>query len=161
MHLELYFKNIKKGPNNIDPLIKIIMNNEEYHRCPVQNKILIKNNITDGNVKLEIDFYNKTNKDTVVNNVQEVISDMNFELDKIVIDNVDFENLKWQSFYESDKGKIEKCLFFGPKGKFVIEFEMPILKWFLKTQNQLRGDDPNWEEDYHYYLEACKILKQI
>lgn len=161
MNLELYFKKINKGPNNIDPLIKIIIDNEEQYRGAVQEKILVKNNINKGNVKLEIEFYNKSYTDTYVNDSKEIISDMNFELEKIVVDGIDFENLKWQSYYENNSSKIEKCLFFGPKGKFVIEFEIPVLQWFLKTQHQLKNHDPDWEEDYQYYIEACKILKKL
>ena len=28
---------------------------------------------------------------------------------------------------------IDSCLFFGPKGYWELEFDSPILKWFLKT----------------------------
>ena len=90
-----------------------------------------------------------------------IINDMNFEISKIIVDNIDFEDLIWNSTYVFKDQIIEKCLFFGPNGKFIINWKMPVLKWFLETQHQLKNNDPNWEEDYEYYIEACKILKQI
>ena len=161
MNLELYFKNINKGPNDIHPMIKIIINGQEEYDGTVQKKIAINKEIKNENVKLEINFYNKIYKDTKVDDLGKIINDMNFEISKIIVDNIDFEDLIWNSTYVFKDQIIEKCLFFGPNGKFIINWKMPVLKWFLETQHQLKNNDPNWEEDYEYYIEACKILKQI
>ena len=161
MNLELYFKNINKGPNDIDPMIRIIINGQEEYNGTVQKKIAINKEINNENVKLEINFYNKTYKDTKVDDVGKIINDMNFEISKIIVDDIDFEDLIWNSTYVFKDQTIEKCLFFGPNGKFIINWKMPVLKWYLETQHQLKNNDPHWEEDYEYYTEACKILKQI
>tara|TARA_R110000868_G_scaffold339579_1_gene600286 strand:+ start:1334 stop:1819 length:486 start_codon:yes stop_codon:yes gene_type:complete len=161
MNLELYFKNINKGPNDIDPMIKIIINGQEEYNGTVQKKIAINKEINNENVKLEINFYNKIYKDTKVDDVGKIINDMNFEISKIIVDTIDFEDLIWNSTYVFKDQTIEKCLFFGPNGKFIINWKMPVLKWYLETQHQLKNNDPNWEEDYEYYIEGCKILKQI
>ena len=161
MNLELYFKNINKGTNNIDPMIKIIINGEEQYQGIVQEKISINNKNNNENIRLEIDFYNKTYRDTKINKRGKIINDMNFEISKIIVDNVNFEDLIWNSTYIFKDQKIKKCLFFGPNGKFIIDWRMPVLKWYLETQHQLKNNDPNWEEDYQYYINSCNILKQI
>ena len=77
------------------------------------------------------------------------------------MDGIDLKHLIWESRYISQDDIIESCLFFGPKGHWEINFDSPILKWILRTNNDKNKNDPDWEEGYKYYEEACLKLKEI
>ena len=85
----------------------------------------------------------------------------NFELENITLDNHDIQDLIWKGQYVSKDNVIPSCLFFGPRGYFELHFEYPILKWILKTNHEDHNDDPTWEQDYNYYIEACQLLNKI
>jgi len=156
---EFYFKNI----NNIGakiPQIEIRLNDSTIYTGQVKNQIVTEA-MTMGQNKLEIAFVNKVNRDTIVNAHGDIVKDLNFELDRVVIDHRDIEHLIWDSHYRHAGGKIDGCLFFGPLGSFILEFETPVLKWMLKTNHEKNNNDPEWEEDYNYYTEAWnKIHKK-
>lgn len=157
MNLNIKFKNIQKGPRNIDPLIKIVLNDNCIYNGTVKN-VSIDCHVSCNN-KLQIFFVNKTNNDTGVDNTGKIISDMCFELEEVQVDLIEFEDLLWTGKYYTADTEIDGCLFFGPSGYYEINFETPILKWKLKTKHNLTGHDPNWEEDYNYYIQACNILE--
>lgn len=114
-----------------------------------------------GPVTLEIEHYGKQPDDTVVENGV-IVRDRSFELTNINVDGIEFNDLIWQSeFCATDGNVYPSCLFFGPNGKFVINFENPVLKWYLQQQHLKNNNDPLWEEDYNYYIDACKLLTQI
>lgn len=160
MQLELKFSDISRGPNNKDPEIAVMINDQELYKGAVINLTNLYANPQDLNL-LTIHFLNKSYNDTLSENGQ-IISDLNFNLASINIDNIEFQELIWESKYIADNGNVyPSCLFFGPPGKFEIEFEYPLLKWQLKTRHRLKNDDPNWEEDFNYYVKACKILNKI
>jgi hypothetical protein len=156
MTLNIKFKKINLGPRNIDPLIKLELNGHNIYYGKVLSEITQECKLLTTNT-LRIYFVNKTDLDTEVDNDQ-IINDMSFELDEIVIDNVKFGDLLWIGKYHSEHHVFDGCLFFGPKGYYEISFQSPVLKWQLKTQHESKGSDPTWEEDYNYYITACKIL---
>jgi hypothetical protein len=114
-----------------------------------------------GTTTLIIEHWGKKSEDTIVeNNV--IVRDRSFELDCIKIDGYDLEELKWDSNFHAKDGTVyPSCLFFGPNGCFVLEFEPPVLRWMLQTRHNKNNNDPHWEEDYNYYTEACRLLEQI
>lgn len=156
MNLNIKFKNIQTGPRNINPMIRVVLNDACVYDGVV-NDVDVECNVSNAN-KLQIFFVNKTNSDTEVNDAGKIISDMCFELEEVSADSIKFEDLLWSGKYKTADTEINGCLFFGPAGYYEINFEYPILKWKLKTKHNLTGNDPNWEEDYNYYIQACKIL---
>lgn len=156
MHIQFYFKNINCGPE-----CKILINEVEFYCGPVMPCIEF-NYSKLGLINLSIEFINKSPTDTIVDHFGNIVKDKSFELEKIVVDGYDLEELIWDSYYLTNNNQLYRsCLFFGPPGKFIIELSSPILPWLLKTRHEKYNNDPNWEEDYNYYIQACKILEQM
>jgi antitoxin component YwqK of YwqJK toxin-antitoxin module len=156
MQFVISFKNINQSPN-----CSIFCNNKSYYNGPVKENIEFDYH-ENGILLLEIAFTNKKPQDTVVDQSGNIISDKSFELEKIVIDGYDLNELIWESYYQADDGKIyNSCLFFGPPGKFIIILSNPILPWILETKHKKYNNDPNWQEDYNYYVEAKRLLTLI
>ena len=126
----------------------------------VEQRIKVDAETKSSNV-LRIFFENKKDNDTIVDEHNEIVQDLNFELEKIVIDGLDLKNLIWESRYVAGDNTIESCLFFGPKGYWEIEFDSPILKWWLKTNHNKNKNDPTWETDYNFYEKVCQKLNKI
>jgi len=156
MILKLKFKNIVDAPK-----CKILVNDLELYSGPVLSDFEYNYPHTDGKCLLVIEHWDKLPSDTIVQDGR-IVRDRSFELDKIVIDEYDIEELIWNSeFLAQDGQTYPSCLFFGPTGKFILNFYNPVLHWVLKTRHEKNNNDPNWEEDYNYYQQACKILKQM
>jgi hypothetical protein len=91
-----------------------------------------------------------------------IIADKNFTLKKVVIDEYDIEELIWTSiFVDVNNNLIPSCLFFGPNGTFTLEFGEPVLKWILKSRQEKNNNDPSWEEDYNYFVQACRLVEDL
>lgn len=157
MNINLTFDNINLGINNKIPEISIVVNNKNLYNGVVGSNINVVADSSDI-MCLQIHYTNKTDSDTVVDSNGSIVSDMNFTLESIVIDDINFEELIWNSSYITKDNVYPGCLFFGPSGYFEINFTSPVLPWLLKTRNDKNNNDPNWEEDYNYYVKACKIL---
>ena len=158
--LELKFKNINSSKNK-KPVVQVVLNETELVNDTVKPYFKIETAGTQENNILKIYFANKENSDTVLDKNNNIIEDLTFELEQIVIDGFDIKDLIWKSQYVTRTEKIQSCLFFGPYGYFEFKFDMPVLKWILKTNHEKHNNDPNWEEDYNYYTEAWKLLNQI
>ena len=159
--IELKFKNIN-AVNNKVPIVRVMVNDTELLHETVKTKMATPLTLHNQNKNvLRIYFANKEDSDTKLDSNQKIVQDLNFELEQIIIDGHDVKDLIWNSEYITSKEKIKSCLFFGPKGHFEFKFEIPILKWILKTNHEKHNNDPNWEEDYNYYTEAWKLLSQI
>lgn len=156
MKLKLQFKNIVDAPK-----CKILIGNSELYSGPVLENFEYAHDLADGQCSLVIEHWDKLPSDTIVQHGK-IVRDRSFEIDKIIIDNYDLEELIWNSeFLANDGQRYPSCLFFGPNGKFILNFHNPVLYWILKTRHEKNNNDPNWEEDYNYYQQACKILTQI
>jgi hypothetical protein len=160
MKLHFEFTDICLGANNKQPMIDIRLNDASLYAGPVIAEINCEANADEHNC-LEILFTNKQQADTVCDSDNKIIKDMNFTLGKIKIDDLDIEELIWQSRYLAGEQEYPGCLFFGPRGRFVLLFSSPVLKWILSCRHQMTQQDPNWEEDYNYYITACKILNNL
>lgn len=153
MKLQLHFKSIIDSPR-----CKIIVNDIELYNGVVNPAYsFVCDDARD--VHLRIEHYDKKNSETIVDPNGTIVRDRSFELERIIVDEYDFEHLIWKSFFQSASGEIyHSCLFFGPNGSFNINFRLPILEWLLETNNE--GDD-SWREDYEYYNRAMTIVKRI
>ena len=159
MKFEFKFKNIN-SVNNKEPICRIELNGNNVFSGEVKEHITVDTNTQSNNV-LRIFFENKQNKDTILNNEQQIIQDLNFELEQVIIDGIDLKHLIWQSKYVAHDNVIDSCLFFGPKGYWELIFDSPILKWFLRTNHNKDNNDPTWETDYNFYEKVCQKLNKI
>lgn len=159
MSFEFTFKNINSTDNK-KPTCRIELNGDNIFSGEVQEYVILDADTQDNNV-LRIFFENKEGKDTILDNQQQIIQDLNFELEKIIIDGTDLKHLIWQSKYVAKDTVIDSCLFFGPKGYWELAFDSPILKWFLKTNHDKNNNDPTWETDYNFYEKVCQKLSKI
>ena len=164
--IEVSFKDINTFNNKI-PRIEIVLNEQVIYRGIVEEYITVSKFLWKASLggsaetnNVRIYFTNKTDKDTQVNEHKDIVNDLNFTLEKIAIDGVDVEHLIWESNYVTDNETIPSCLFFGPKGYFDFNFKLPILKWFLKTNNDKNNKDPHWEQDYELYIRTLAWHKE-
>lgn len=142
------------------PMCQIAVNDQVLYRGVAQVNNEFELAIGPGPVALCITHWDKQPQDTVVEHGQ-IVRDRSFEIAKIKIDDLDLEELIWHSEFRADDGQVyPSCLFFGPNGTFVLNAELPILRWMLQTRHQINNNDPYWEQDYNYYIKACQILKQ-
>jgi hypothetical protein len=148
MSLEFKFKNINPV-NNKYPICRIELNGNDIFSGKVEQKIVLNADMQENNV-LRIFFENNRIK-----------QDLNFELEKLIIDGIDLQHLIWESRYVAKDSVIDSCLFFGPKGYWELTFDSPILKWFLRTNQNKNNDDPTWETDYNFYEKVCQKLNKI
>lgn len=155
MNIRLTFKNIVD-----DPTCRIYINQETLYEGIVLPNFNLATDV-EGIATLRIQFFNKQPQDTVVENGV-IIRDKSFELERVVLDEYDIQELIWQSKYQLDRGdNIDSCLFFGPNGSYLLDFHTPVLHWILESRHKANGEDPDWEQDFNYYQQACKILAQI
>ena len=159
MNLTLKFKNIQDC--NGLPNIRIVINDAVVFENTVCSLITIQCHPVDNKINLSIEHYGKDpSKDTVVVDGA-IVQDRSCELDTIEVDGYDLQELKWLSAYHCDDGTVlDKCLFFGKNGTWHIAFELPALKWILRTRHEINGNDPDWSEDYESYVRACRLLNK-
>lgn len=160
MQLELFFKNIVDV--NGMPEMSIKINEYELYRGLVVPHVALyyePNAFTP--LQLTIEFINKSPSDTITENGK-IVKDKSFELSHMLFDEHPIHELIWDSEYICTNNAVYKsCLFFGPAGKFVLNFYAPTLHWILKSLNEKRNDNPEWESDFIHYTKAWNILKQI
>jgi hypothetical protein len=159
MNLALKFKNIQDC--NGLPRIRIVINDAvvfENEVCPL---VMLQCHPVDNKINLSIEHYGKDpSKDTEVADGV-IVKDRSCELDTIEVDGYNLQELKWLSAYHCDDGSVlDKCLFFGKNGTWHIAFELPALKWILRTRHEINGNDPDWSEDYESYVRACRLLNK-
>jgi hypothetical protein len=160
MKLHFEFESINLGPHDKIPMIEIYVNDQCLYSGAVMPELTCHGNLAQENC-LCIAFTNKQDMDTVCDSENNIIKDMNFSLAKLSIDDQDLEELIWQGTYEAADRQYPGCLYFGPPGRFVLRFSSPVLRWILETRYKATKQDPNWEEDYNYYVNACKILNKL
>ena len=80
---------------NKAPACKIELNGNEIFAGDVQSEIILQAETEQSNT-LRIHFQNKTGADTILDDANNIIQDLSFELQKLVIDNVD---VKYKGIY--------------------------------------------------------------
>jgi len=154
------FININHGAGNKIPEIRIELNHCVCHSGSIQSRLIIAANIQQENL-LRIYLVNKVPSDTEVNEQNEIIGDMNFELANITAENITFDELLWNGRYVAGNDVYDSCLFFGPQGFYELTFQSPVLKHKLQQKFERGELDAHWQEDYNYYTDACEILKKL
>lgn len=156
MKIEITFKDINLGPNGRIPKIAVRWDNQTVFQGDV-GTVQFETQYTQGT--LGIHFLNKTPQDTVCNEVGDIITDMNFTLDNVAIDEELLDDLLWDGSYHADNGDIyNSCLFFGPPGSYQCQITLPLLRWRLERNHRVNNNDPEWERDYLLYEHACNLL---
>lgn len=157
MNLTLKFKNIQNC--NGLPQLRVMINDAVVFENSVSELISIDCHPVANNIRLCVEHHGKDpSKDTIIEN-DTITKDRSCELASIEVDGYDLEELKWRSQYHCDDGTVlDQCLFFGKNGVFQIDFELPVLRWILRTRHEINGNDPTWAEDYESYVRACRLL---
>ena len=105
MSLEFKFKDINALPNK-KPACRIELNGETVFTGDVEQHIKVDAVTSRSNV-LRIFFENKKHNDTTVNEHDEIVQDLNFELEKIIIDGLESDLLE---FITKSKDCDTKCV---------------------------------------------------
>lgn len=143
-------------------MIQVRVNQRPVWSGAVVQEIIINDPYVNGAIVLEIEHHGKDYSQDCVVVDGNIVADKNCELDKIIVDGYDLEELIWNSCYQTDHQEtLDHCLFFGKNGIFSIKFDLPILRWILKTRHDTLQNDPYWEDDYNSYQSACKILNNL
>ena len=121
--IDFKFKNINTSTEK-KPTLAVVINDVKLLEAEVKTSMSTQFTERSGNNLLQVYFVNKQDSDTITDNQQNIMKDMNFELESVVIDGVDIKELVWGGTYVTAKEKIDSCLFFGPKGHFELQFEM-------------------------------------
>jgi hypothetical protein len=159
MNLTLKFKNIQDC--NGLPNIRIVINDAVVFENTVCSLITIQCHPVDNKINLSIEHYGKDPSTDTVLADGVIVQDRSCELDTIEVDGYDLQELKWLSVYHCDDGSVlDKCLFFGKNGTWRIAFELPALRWILRTRHEINRNDPDWSEDYESYVRACRLLNK-
>lgn len=154
--IDLKFKNINLSSDK-QPMVSVNINGVVLTEDSVKREMNLNFQAEESNT-LAIYFINKEDGDTITDSQGKIVDDMNFELDSVIIDGLDIKDLKWQGRYHTNGDVLPSCLFFGPKGHYELFFKYPVLKWTLEQNHLKNQNDPSWEEDYNYYMEAWKRL---
>ena len=156
MKLQLTFNNIVD-----DPQCKILINETLLYEGTAQSNYAFDLAVPEGSCRLTIVHCDKKPEHTIVENGT-IVRDRSFEIAKCVIDGYDLQELIWLSQFVADSGEVYKsCLFFGPNGQFQLDFENPVLRWILQSRHKRDNNDSQWEQDFEYYQQACKLLQLI
>ena len=159
MNLTLKFKNIQDC--NGLPNIRIVINDAVVFENTVCPLITIQCHPVDNKINVSIEHYGKDPSTDTVLADGVIVQDRSCELDTIEVDGYDLQELKWLSAYHCDDGTmLDKCLFFGKNGTWRIAFELPALRWILRTRHEINDNDPTWSEDYESYVRACRLLNK-
>jgi hypothetical protein len=94
--------------------------------------------LIEGEHILWIDFHNKTDNQVIQNkNKTEIIKDMLLNIEKISIDDVEIENIKWSGsqFIPKDCNReiLTNCVNLGWNGRYQIKFTSPVYLWLLEN----------------------------
>lgn len=156
MKLQLAFDRIVD-----DPQCKILINQHTLYEGVTQSEYTFNLAVPVGSCRLTIVHCDKKPEHTIVENGI-IVRDRSFELVKCMIDGYDLQELIWLSRFVADHGEVyNSCLFFGPNGEFQLDFENPVLRWILRSRHERDNNDPQWEQDFEYYQQACKLLQLI
>lgn len=120
----------------------------------IDNQEVIKDSVTDSQVfsftvdlteeehVLWIDFLNKTDEDVKKDQYEdpinfEILADMILNIEKISIDDIEIEILKWDAseFIPKNPKKeiLKKCVNLGCNGRYQIKFTSPVYLWLLEN----------------------------
>lgn len=94
--------------------------------------------LTEDSHFLWIDFLNKSDDQVIQNDDKtEIIKDLLLNIEKISIDDIEIENLKWSAskFIPNDPTRpvLDQCVNLGWNGRYRIDFTSPVYLWLLEN----------------------------
>jgi len=138
----------KATPCNGWPKLKFLIDFdliEEYHFNSFDGEISIPIDLLDGAYLLNIELFDKTEKNTIVDTTGKITEDQKVELVDIYIDNVKLPNFyKWMGVYRFNDQEYPQSLCWGCNGIWTWPFQTPILTWVLdeKIKHREKYDQP-------------------
>lgn len=132
------------------PKLKFFIDDDLYHDyefSSASGTVLIPLDLLPGPHQIKIEFYGKTERNTVqIDN--EIVKDQLATLDSITVDNVTIPDfVKYQGLYQVGDVKRPQILTWGQNGFWILQIEYPIIDWILdlKLQTTLsHSDNKQW-----------------
>lgn len=131
---------------------------EDYTFTAGEAKISIPIDLVNGKHTLFVEFYGKTNKNTKVDNGNNILQDQTVELVDMYVDDILLPNFyKWLGVYEFDNQSYPQALKWGCNGIWSWGMEVPLISWLLEKKIE-QGEKYNKSEmSYH---EICMIAQE-
>ena len=126
------------------PEFSITIDDQEFVRDSVTEgkTFTFETELTESEHVLRIEFLNKEDEDVKKDQYEdpdnfEVLADMLLNIEKISIDDIEIENLKWSAstFTPKDPHKetLDNCVNLGWNGTYEIRFTSPVYLWLLEN----------------------------
>ncbi len=141
---------------NAWPKIKFFIDNDLYQDYEFSNDkavVTLPFDLLPGKHQLWVELYDKTENNTILEH-NTVVQDQLVILKKIAIDNVKVPDLVlYRGTYYTNNQKIyPQTVTWGENGKWVLEFETPIINWILDLKLETFTNNKN-------YMWSSKNLK--
>ena len=124
------------------PWIRIHIDNVvhlEQQLTQKNNKIALDLNLPAGAYILDIERFNKTDQNTIVDDCGNILQDQTVSLKNIWYDNVVLPmDYLWQGEFCYNSKAHKSVLSWGPNGHWYWKFETPILPWLVNIKNNAR-----------------------
>ena len=145
LNFRIYFKPGILVSQNKWPEYRICVDNVEYRHgfCTDELPIGFQADLEEGEHKLQISFTNKNHsRNTVTDQQGNIVEDLNLQIDKVEIDDIELGTLMQKSVYELDEevefdGKRIKTLpnhlFMSWNGTVTLTFTSPFYLWLLEN----------------------------
>lgn len=126
------------------PEFKISIDDQEFVNSSVTDSETFSFNcdLTEEEHILKIEFINKEDSDVKKDQYEDpvnfqVLADMILNIEKIFIDDIELENLKWSlsEFIPKDSRRetLTQCVNLGWSGTYQIKFKSPVYLWLLEN----------------------------
>ena len=145
LSFRVYFKPGILVSKNKWPEYRICINDTEYRHgfATDQAPVSFYADLEEGENHLQISFINKNhNRDTIVDDKNNVIDDLHLQIDKIEIDDIELGSLLRKSVYELDEEvqldgnpvkTLPNHLFMSWNGTVTLTFTSPFYLWLLEN----------------------------
>lgn len=155
------------------PKLKFFIDDDLYHDYEFNSTIAsveIPLELLTGQHQLEIEFYGKTQNNTIqINNC--IVKDQLVTLDSLTIDNITVPDfIKYRGLYRVGNTERPQILTWGENGTWMLQFEYPIIDWILNLKMQAtlsHIDDAQWATSVFHpkkiqtLKETLKVLEKI
>ena len=108
---------------------------EDFNFTSDSAEISIPMDFLNGEYSLNIEFYGKTKKNTILDENKNIAKDQTVELVNMYYDNILLPDIfKWQGVYKFLNFKKPQVLNWGNNGVWQWKFKVPLLNWILDTK---------------------------
>ena len=128
------------------PKVKVYLDQELIDDLTLDqelNEINFTKVLSDGDHSIQIEYYDKDNKQTVINELGEIVKDQLIDIKDIIIDGVQLGFLVWsKSYFEPNKNtkgyedlesKMTNFATIGYNGTYTLPFQVPTYIWLLEN----------------------------